>query len=120
MKYRDRLGAEKKVEMGAVPIVIGRVPECSVVLEDERVSRRHCEIRLWDGAYAIKDLRSHNGTLLNEKPVSIAMLQSGDKIGVGRTIIEVEGTITPMAGGSEEEGAPVYRSILRDIVKDIE
>lgn len=112
LRYTDSQGAEKTVELGTDPVVIGRVPECNVTLPDDRVSRRHCEIRFWDDAYIIKDLRSHNGTMVNGKPIEIAILKPGDKIGVGGVIIDAE---------SEKTGdGKAYRSILSEIVKDIE
>ena len=70
-------------------MVIGRLPECEVPLNDPNVSRHHAEIR-WDGrSYVLVDLGSMNGTLVNGTPVSEARLSTGDVLTVGRTPIEV-------------------------------
>ena len=65
LRYEDVQGADKVIELGPDPVIIGRTPECDVTLNDERVSRHHCEIRFWDSVHVIKDLESHNGTLIN-------------------------------------------------------
>jgi hypothetical protein len=47
------------------PAVIGRWRKVEIVLEDQYVSRRHCEA-LWDGCRVrVRDLGSTNGTFLN-------------------------------------------------------
>ena len=47
-------------------LVLGRDTGCDIVLDDRRVSRRHCEVR-WEGDHAtITDLGSNNGTYLGD------------------------------------------------------
>lgn len=41
-----------------LPIVIGRVPDCSFVVSDQRVSRNHARIELDNGALVLSDLSS--------------------------------------------------------------
>lgn len=45
-----------------VPVVLGRGPECQMVLSDTRVSRRHLEIACHEGGWFARDLGSANGT----------------------------------------------------------
>jgi two-component system, NtrC family, response regulator AtoC len=45
-------------------VVIGRDPSCDVALDHERVSRRHTRIAI-GGSWAVEDLGSRNGTLVN-------------------------------------------------------
>ncbi|MBN1911396.1 MAG: SpoIIE family protein phosphatase [Pirellulales bacterium] len=49
--------------------VLGRNPDCDIVLEVGAVSRQHARISFVDGRYYVEDLKSRNGTYLNEKPV---------------------------------------------------
>jgi len=42
--------------------VIGRAPDCDVVLDFPIVSARHCRVRNIEGAYEVEDLGSANGT----------------------------------------------------------
>ncbi|MFN0196872.1 MAG: SpoIIE family protein phosphatase [Planctomycetaceae bacterium] len=45
--------------------VLGRHPNCQIVLDHEAVSRHHAQILDSHGSYYLEDLRSRNGTLLN-------------------------------------------------------
>jgi pSer/pThr/pTyr-binding forkhead associated (FHA) protein len=66
--------------------LIGR-EGADIVLDDEKVSRKHAEIGLYGpGAYVLRDLASTNGTLLNGRRVSEkAKLKHWDLIRVGDT-----------------------------------
>jgi pSer/pThr/pTyr-binding forkhead associated (FHA) protein len=49
------------------PIVIGRAVDCDMVLESPHVSKHHCRIQLGEDGVEIVDLRSTNGTYLNNQ-----------------------------------------------------
>ncbi|HBO42827.1 MAG TPA: protein serine phosphatase [Planctomycetaceae bacterium] len=50
-------------------IVLGRSPDCDVVLEVGAVSRQHARLVKIDGKYYVEDLKSRNGTYVNEHRV---------------------------------------------------
>ena len=80
----------RRVTVGSKPLVIGRLPECDVVLPDSNVSRRHAEVqRRGDGVF-VTDLGSTNGTKVNGAPVREQLLSSGDEISVGSTKLVFE------------------------------
>ncbi|MDA8358650.1 MAG: DUF3662 and FHA domain-containing protein [Actinomycetota bacterium] len=81
-----------RVVVGADPVVIGRLPECSVVLGDPNVSRRHAEVRFSGDAFVVTDLGSTNGTRVNGVVVREQHLASGDEITVGTTTLVFERT----------------------------
>jgi FOG: FHA domain len=65
--------------------VAGRDSTCSILIRDQRVSRRQFEIRKVGNSYHIVELGSVNGTLLNGNPLSASeptVLKSGDSISV--------------------------------------
>jgi Protein of unknown function (DUF3662)/Inner membrane component of T3SS, cytoplasmic domain len=71
--------------------VIGRSRDCDVVLDDAGISRRHAHIRPTAQGWAIEDLRSTNGVLLNgERLRGLRPLQVGDRIELGTTEIVFE------------------------------
>lgn len=72
---------------GAVT-VLGRLDECEVVLTDPAASRRHAQVRNESGVFTLTDLGSTNGTLLNGAPVSEGILDEGDRITIGQTVLE--------------------------------
>lgn len=68
---------------------IGRGNQVDFRLPDTGVSRRHCDIT-WDGFDAVlTDLRSTNGTTVNDIPVENWLLADGDLISLGHSSIEV-------------------------------
>ena len=75
-------GARFLIDQGEV--AIGRSVESPIFLDDVTVSRKHALIELRDGAFALKDLGSLNGTYLNNQSVSDAALVSGDEIQIGK------------------------------------
>jgi hypothetical protein len=78
----------KEVAIDRETMVIGRLHGSEIEVEDPGASRRHAEIRLDGSEYVLVDLGSTNGTLVNDSPVSEQVLQDGDRITIGRTVIE--------------------------------
>ncbi|MEY8566496.1 DUF3662 and FHA domain-containing protein [Corynebacteriaceae bacterium 7-707] len=69
--------------------VIGRGNAVDFRLPDTGVSRQHAEIT-WDGYDAVlTDLKSTNGTTVNEIPVDSWLLADGDVITIGHSEIDV-------------------------------
>ncbi|HET8910343.1 MAG TPA: FHA domain-containing protein [Ktedonobacteraceae bacterium] len=67
---------------------IGRVPGNQLVVTDAKASSHHAEIRQEGQAYTITDLKSTNGTFVNEQalqPQTPRPLQAGDVIRIGDT-----------------------------------
>ncbi|CAK9095194.1 Probable ATP-dependent DNA helicase YoaA [Durusdinium trenchii] len=62
-------------------ILVGRHPNCQVVLQNGAVSRHHAQILNNHGTYYVEDCRSRNGTYLNGEAVEgRADLRDGDEI----------------------------------------
>jgi MoxR-like ATPase len=77
-------------------ITVGRSKNCSIVIDDNKISREHATIRIENGAWWVYDLQSSNGTRVNEQDVSAYELSEGDEIEVGglKFIFEAEGEVT--------------------------
>jgi pSer/pThr/pTyr-binding forkhead associated (FHA) protein len=72
------------------PITIGRASDCDLALEDPMASRKHCHIEpaVEGDGWAVSDLESRNGTLVNGKTIDERRaLTSGDIITIGKTHI---------------------------------
>jgi len=70
-------------------IILGRSPEVTIMIEDNRVSREHVSI-VFDrasGEYMIVELGSSNGTYINGRKISRQVLNQEDKIFLGDTIL---------------------------------
>jgi general secretion pathway protein E len=66
-------------------VTIGRHPDNDIVVRDERSSRFHCVVERAKGGYRLRDLRSRNGTKLDEERVDQAAVRSGAVIRIGDT-----------------------------------
>jgi hypothetical protein len=73
---------------GRAATSIGRAKANEVVVEDLSVSSEHCRIRPQDGRFVLHDLRSTNGTFVNERRVSRHVLSEGDVLKIGETSLQ--------------------------------
>jgi pSer/pThr/pTyr-binding forkhead associated (FHA) protein len=70
--------------------LLGRSPECLIVLPSERVSREHAVVRRIHCGLEIEDLGSRNGTWVNGNRIRRAtVLQQGDEVQLGDDVLEV-------------------------------
>lgn len=88
----------------AQQLVVGRLPKSAqnihgsdLALEDAQMSRTHFEIRLTDGFYILHDLKSRNGTFLNndQNPIEERLLKAGDVIQAGASLFVFTGPPLP-------------------------
>ncbi|MEE2902640.1 MAG: FHA domain-containing protein [Myxococcota bacterium] len=65
-------------------VVLGRSPECDVIIDDHNASRRHCLIkRTWNG-YTAQDLGSKNGVLINGESIQgVLDIKDSDELQIG-------------------------------------
>lgn len=66
-------------------VIIGRDPSCDLVLDDPEASRQHARISLSGGQWQIQDLRSRNGTFVEDRRVPSYSLRGGERIRIGQT-----------------------------------
>lgn len=67
--------------------IVGRGSDADITVDDTGISRKHVEI-IWDGAHAqVRDLGSTNGSQLNGRPVTKALLEPDSVVTIGHTRI---------------------------------
>lgn len=86
------------VEAEGRVVTIGRSSENHVQIDDLNSSRHHCEIHENDGVYELIDKDSRNGLFVNGHRVKRRVLEPGDKLEIGTTVIYFE----RLADGSRE------------------
>lgn len=70
---------------------IGRAAGCEITLDDTFISQVHARLYLSEDGVVLEDLGSTNGTYLNrQKVTSASVVQPGDQIQVGGTIMELQ------------------------------
>jgi serine/threonine protein kinase len=68
-------------------VTIGRDASTTLRLVDAQASRKHVKVEAKLGEYVLEDLDSSNGTFVNGQRVQRHVLQVGDKVQVGDTLI---------------------------------
>ena len=76
--------------IGQRPLVIGRLSECDIVVNDSNVSRRHAEIWRTTEGIAVRDLNSTNGTFVNGHKITAVSISPKDEIEVGTMSMRIE------------------------------
>ena len=82
IKYSDETGP-KTHEFSSGELILGRAPDCQVILKDFGISRQHAKLIADPGGVRIMDLGSKNGTKINGNLVTQAPLREGDKFSLG-------------------------------------
>jgi sigma-B regulation protein RsbU (phosphoserine phosphatase) len=100
--------AGRRYELQGDKWILGRHPDCNIVIEVGAVSRNHCQIVREGSDYKLEDLNSRNGTFVNDEPDKIVGRRTL-KIGDVMRVCEVSFTFgtdvpqplpaTPMHGG---------------------
>ena len=96
---------------------IGRGNDNRIILMHENISRHHAEIKVADDRVTIRDLRSTNGTFVNEVKIDQCELQDGDLIACGDTVFKFVETLKSFRQESPDE-AYSEKSILKQISPD--
>ncbi len=92
LTWSDVVTGEGRELIAPLPISFGRAIENTVVLNSNKVSRRHAVLRAQDGGVILGDLQSMNGTYVNQDRITQVSLPSGAgfKIGPFHFIMAVE------------------------------
>ena len=79
----------RRVLLADDSITLGRGHDATIMINDPAVSRLHMEIEYdpQSSVYAVNDLGSSNGTLVNGKTIKTSVLSEGDKIIIGQTVL---------------------------------
>jgi pSer/pThr/pTyr-binding forkhead associated (FHA) protein len=95
------------------PVLLGRDHKCDIVIPGSHLSRRHLEIRVDGNVLRLKDLKSANGTFLNETRIDTASAANGDRLRLDVYNFRV---VAP----EQEENKTRVRKPLEELVKPIE
>jgi len=71
-------------------VLLGRNPECTLVLDDDFASGRHARIFRRDGGWFVEDLGSTNGTFMGSRRLTEPTpVEIGTTLRIGKTIFEL-------------------------------
>lgn len=106
--YGRELG--RKFPLSGLETTIGRGPENTIVVDMDNVSRRHARVMRSAEGFVMEDLRSTNGTYVNDLEVRRQVLRNGDLIKIGGAILKF------LQGGNIESlfHEEIYRMTIVD------
>jgi pSer/pThr/pTyr-binding forkhead associated (FHA) protein len=73
-------GNEYEFEQAAI---LGRLDSNDIPVKDAKASREHAKLYKQGSTFAIVDLNSSNGTMVNGESITKRVLKDGDEIGIG-------------------------------------
>ena len=118
----------QSVQLEGDRIVLGRNADCQIVLNVPAVSREHAVIRRLQGKFFIEDLKSRNGTFVNNQEVTTrTLLKDNDRIKICDNILAfVDGlSKAPLPGfgaeadDDEEESSSTVEATISQSSKQI-
>lgn len=90
-------------------VILGRSKDVDVPFNDKVLSRRHARIEVRERIALLYDLESSNGTYVNGEQIAERQLCHGDRIKLGRHVLEVE---VPLAWQTRDSEAGYVSSCI--------
>ena len=104
--------AGRMVALDQPEILIGRASDCTLVLPDPGVSRKHAHVLVKkENQLLLEDLGSKNGTFIDGKAIRTHMLEVGDVFFIGPS---VRIRLAVMEASEERLAHQLYDSSMRD------
>ncbi|MCE9545700.1 MAG: SpoIIE family protein phosphatase [Planctomycetia bacterium] len=119
--------AGRSYPLGDEKAVLGRHPDCEIVLDSGAVSRQHARVSHEEGQYFIEDLHSRNGTFVNDQPIDgRRALVNGDRLRICDLVFAFQSDVRPPVpfgpagpfGQAPAFGQPVDESSFAVVVDD--
>lgn len=77
----------REIPLPSTIFVIGRDAQCHLRPHSQLVSKYHCAIARWAGKVVVRDLKSSNGTFVNDRRIKgEAAVRDGDRLRVGNLV----------------------------------
>lgn len=101
----------KEVMVSGPSFVVGRSEECQLRPKSDAISRRHCEIKILGDSVTVTDLKSKNGTFVNDERIAAETpLKDGDRLKIGKLDFQIlmpgSGLTTAISSPAEDTAAP--------------
>jgi len=100
LEFQSGVRSGERLVLDPGRILLGRHPDCQVVLDAASVSRQHAALTISAEGVVVEDLRSRNGTLVNGVPLAgPRKLEDGDELSIcGQRFVFIDES--PAFGGS--------------------
>jgi predicted component of type VI protein secretion system len=110
--------AGEKIQMPLGKLLIGRAKDCHLRLDSPSVSQHHCVLLLDEYTFRIRDLGSHNGTVVNGRRIGTheSVLLHDDTVSIDQLMFQIDlsrSALVPSATCSGCTAVPRKGSICR-------
>ncbi len=76
------------LDLSTTPTILGRSEDSHLALNDEWISRHHCQIWVEDGTIWVEDLKSTNGTFLDGQMIEKQNFHLNSKLQMGKVVLK--------------------------------
>ena len=104
----EKGGEQRRLEFDKNEVTIGRVQGNDIILPKGNVSKKHSRVVFKDGKFIIVDLKSTNGTHLNNRSIQNADLNPNDIVTIGKHDLKIT---------SIDENTPAVEDLADKTVK---
>jgi len=111
----------KEIPLDKPSLTIGRSNKNDLVIDNMAVSREHARIYREGPRHIVQDLKSLNGTFVNNKKVSQWILSNNDQVLIGKhTLLFIEEAEEPAGDMSQPTGDVVEHTLVLETKKQKE
>jgi pSer/pThr/pTyr-binding forkhead associated (FHA) protein len=108
----------KEVPLAQATTTIGRLPDNNLQIDNLAVSGHHAKISWEQGQYIVEDLGSLNGTYVNNERVGKATLKHGDRVKIGKHLVEFKQEGSAMIFAAAAKAGPAAPKLEATMVLD--
>jgi pSer/pThr/pTyr-binding forkhead associated (FHA) protein len=118
LKFEQSDQVLKEVPLAQATTTIGRLPDNNVQIDNLAVSGHHAKISWEQGQYIVEDLGSLNGTYVNNERVGKATLKHGDRVKIGKHLVEFKQEGNAMVFAAAAKAGPAAPKLEATMVLD--
>lgn len=115
----------QRYDLDEAVVALGREQTNDIQLHDTEVSRRHAEVRGDGEGFVLVDLKSSNGTFVNNQRGDRFELHTGDRVTIGRTVMlftaqanqpdeDLSGVVEFVSSGGGASGSRILKSLSHE------
>lgn len=111
--------SSKSFDLSRDSYTVGRSVQSDIVLPVDSVSARHAELKQSGGVWRLTDLRSTNGTFVNDSRVEDTELKAGDEVRFGEVVLRLVGPEGAMTRTTVQRAATPGTQVQAPAVEDL-
>lgn len=111
----DDAACQPAIRLRSGKLTIGRTPQCHIFLPDPTVSRSHAVLNVSAQGITLTDLKSRNGTWVDDQQIESCHIQKGQRIRFGDTVFVLSGDPNKESSLDQDVATEVPTSVRKSI-----